>query len=64
MFKSADEVFITSSSGGVTAYNSNWRRYTLLINKYKDKKEQYATNCDPYYRTIPYAIVIQQSKRF
>lgn len=43
MFLSADEVFITSSSGGVTPTTITGDITTLLIAKYQDKKEEYAT---------------------
>jgi hypothetical protein len=40
---SADETFITSSSGGVTPTTVTGDVTHLLVSKYKDKKEQYAT---------------------
>jgi branched-chain amino acid aminotransferase len=43
-FMNADEVFITSSSGGVTATQKSGPITELLINKYKDKMEEYATD--------------------
>lgn len=43
MFLSADEVFITSSSGGVTPTTITGDITNLLIVKYQDKKEEYAT---------------------
>ena len=42
-FESADEVFITSSSGGVTPTTKTGSITDLLIDKYELKKEQYAT---------------------
>tara|TARA_B100001248_G_scaffold155090_1_gene116729 strand:+ start:50199 stop:51035 length:837 start_codon:yes stop_codon:yes gene_type:complete len=43
LFESADEVFITSSSGGVTATTKTGSITDLLIDKYEQKKEEYAT---------------------
>ena len=43
MFLSADEVFITSSSGGVTPTTITGSVTDLLIQKYEDKKTQYGT---------------------
>ena len=43
-FNNANEVFITSSSGGVTATQKSGPITELLINKYKDKMEEYATD--------------------
>ena len=43
MFLSADEVFITSSSGGVTPTTVTGEITNLLVSQYKDKKEQYGT---------------------
>lgn len=40
MFLSADEVFITSSSGGVTPTTVTGEITNLLVSQYKDKKEQ------------------------
>ena len=42
-FNNAKEVFITSSSGGVTATQKSGPITELLINKYKDKMEEYGT---------------------
>jgi len=42
-FNNANEVFITSSSGGVTATQKSGPVTELLINKYKDKMEEYGT---------------------
>ena len=42
-FNNANEVFITSSSGGVTATQKSGPITELLINKYKDKMEEYGT---------------------
>ena len=42
-FTNAKEVFITSSSGGVTATQKSGPITELLINKYKDKMEEYGT---------------------
>tara|TARA_Y100000385_G_scaffold71109_1_gene71402 strand:- start:2038 stop:2874 length:837 start_codon:yes stop_codon:yes gene_type:complete len=43
MFNCADEVFITSSSGGVTPTTITGEVTKTLVSKYKDKKEQYGT---------------------
>jgi len=43
MFNSADEIFITSSSGGVTPTTITGEVTKTLVSKYKDKKEQYGT---------------------
>jgi len=43
MFISADEAFITSSSGGVTPTTVTGEVTKILVSKYKDKKEQYGT---------------------
>ena len=43
-FNNANEVFITSSSGGVTATQKSGPITELLINKYKDKMGEYATD--------------------
>ena len=43
MFLSADEVFITSSSGGVTPTTVTGEITNLLVSKYTDKKQEYAT---------------------
>jgi len=43
LFLSADEVFITSSSGGVTPTTITGSVTDLLIDKYEQKKEEYAT---------------------
>ena len=43
MFASADEVFITSSSGGVTPTTITGEITNILISKYKDKKVTYGT---------------------
>ena len=43
MFNSADEVFITSSSGGVTPTTVVGNITNLLVSKYKDKKVEYGT---------------------
>lgn len=43
MFNSADEIFITSSSGGVTPTTVTGEVTKILVSKYKDKKEQYGT---------------------
>ena len=43
MFNNADEVFITSSSGGVTPTTATGDITNLLMSKYTDKKEEYAT---------------------
>ena len=43
-FNNANEVFITSSSGGVTATQKSGPVTELLINKYKDKMGEYATD--------------------
>ena len=43
MFISADEAFITSSSGGVTPTTITGEVTKILVSKYKDKKEQYGT---------------------
>ena len=43
MFNSADEIFITSSSGGVTPTTITGEVTKILVSKYKDKKEQYGT---------------------
>ena len=43
MFLKADEVFITSSSGGVTATQHSGPVTQILIKKYNDKKVEYAT---------------------
>jgi branched-chain amino acid aminotransferase len=42
-FNNANEVFITSSSGGVTATQKSGPITELLINRYKDKMEEYGT---------------------
>ena len=42
-FNNANEVFITSSSGGVTATQKSGPVTELLINRYKDKMEEYGT---------------------
>ena len=44
MFKTADEVFITSSSGGVTPTTITGDTTKFLVSQYELKKEQYATN--------------------
>ena len=43
MFNSADEVFITSSSGGVTPTTIVGNITNLLVSKYNDKKVEYGT---------------------
>lgn len=43
MFNTADEIFITSSSGGVTPTTITGPITELLVEKYKDKKEDYGT---------------------
>tara|TARA_B100000780_G_scaffold278957_1_gene254615 strand:- start:1479 stop:2315 length:837 start_codon:yes stop_codon:yes gene_type:complete len=43
-FISADEVFIASSSGGVTATQHSGPVTQLLIEEYEKKKDEYATN--------------------
>ena len=43
MFKTADEVFITSSSGGVTPTTITGDTSKFLVSQYELKKEQYAT---------------------
>jgi branched-chain amino acid aminotransferase len=43
MFNTADEIFITSSSGGVTPTTITGSITELLVEKYKDKKEEYGT---------------------
>ena len=43
MFNNADEVFITSSSGGVTPTTATGDITNLLMSKYTDKKQEYAT---------------------
>ena len=43
MFLSADEVFITSSSGGVTPTTITGSVTDLLIKKYEEKKKEYGT---------------------
>jgi len=43
MFKTADEVFITSSSGGVTPTTITGDTTKFLVSQYELKKEQYAT---------------------
>ena len=43
MFNSADAVFITSSSGGVTPTTVVGNITNLLVSKYKDKKVEYGT---------------------
>ena len=44
MFNSADEVFITSSSGGVTPTTKTGPITDALISAYEGKKDEYATN--------------------
>ena len=44
MFNSADEVFITSSSGGVTPTTKTGPMTDVLISAYEGKKDEYATN--------------------
>ena len=43
MFASADEIFITSSSGGVTPTTVTGEITNILVSKYKDKKVTYGT---------------------
>ena len=43
-FISADEVFIASSSGGVTATQHSGPVTQMLIEEYEKKKDEYATN--------------------
>ena len=42
-FESADEVFITSSSGGITATDKTGVVTEFLIAQYEKKKTEYAT---------------------
>ena len=42
-FIAADEVFIASSSGGVTATQHSGPITQMLIEKYEQKKDEYAT---------------------
>jgi len=42
-YNSADEVFIASSSGGVTATTNTGRITEILMKEYIVKKEEYAT---------------------
>jgi len=44
LFESADEVFITSSSGGVTATTKKGVVTKMLISQYENKKIEYATD--------------------
>jgi branched-chain amino acid aminotransferase len=46
-YATADEVFIASSSGGITATKKSGLITELLIKEYELKKEEYATNLGP-----------------